>query len=322
MSLGFLFLASVLVIAVVGWLLAPILRAADASVREGTENGERLAERLAAIETERAAGLLDDAGAEEASLEARRAILKAAEGDVSSGAQKTDPKIGSAAKAWRFAAVIAAGLIPFGVGLGYLAVGSPEAERFAGVAAAADGENTPADPGAAIASMDPAERSAAIGAMVDGLAARLADAPDDPAGWRMLARSQAVLGRYDESAQSYRRLLALTPGADDDWRNFANAKVAALPNGSFPGDAEFFEILDELDRRAPGEPMTLFYRGGALSAVGDPSGAVKAWRALKATLPADAPILGVLDGLIAQADAAAAGAVPDESSPEKLDANP
>ena len=41
-----------------------------------------------------------------------------------------------------------------------------------------------------------------IHSMVDGLAARLADAPDDPAGWLRLARAYGVLGRKDDAADA------------------------------------------------------------------------------------------------------------------------
>jgi cytochrome c-type biogenesis protein CcmH len=44
----------------------------------------------------------------------------------------------------------------------------------------------------------PADLSAAIAGMVDGLAARLQARPDDPAGWVRLVRAYAVLGEIDK----------------------------------------------------------------------------------------------------------------------------
>lgn len=55
---------------------------------------------------------------------------------------------------------------------------------------------------AAAAQMSADERTAMIQGMVDGLAARLADAPDDPAGWLRLARAYGVLGRKDDAADA------------------------------------------------------------------------------------------------------------------------
>ena len=41
-----------------------------------------------------------------------------------------------------------------------------------------------------------------IQGMVDGLAEKLAESPDDPAGWLRLARAYGVLGRKDAAAEA------------------------------------------------------------------------------------------------------------------------
>jgi len=55
---------------------------------------------------------------------------------------------------------------------------------------------------AAASQMSAEERRAMIQGMVDGLAGRLADAPDDPAGWLRLAQAYGVLGRKDDAADA------------------------------------------------------------------------------------------------------------------------
>lgn len=55
------------------------------------------------------------------------------------------------------------------------------------------------------------ERQTMIRGMVDSLAARLEDEPDDLAGWRMLARSWEMLGDPGAAAQAYGRAIALEP---------------------------------------------------------------------------------------------------------------
>ena len=52
----------------------------------------------------------------------------------------------------------------------------------------------------AAAGLSPEARAAMIEGMVGQLAARLAAAPDDPAGWARLVRSYMVLGRPDDAA--------------------------------------------------------------------------------------------------------------------------
>lgn len=59
-----------------------------------------------------------------------------------------------------------------------------------------------ADAAEAVLSMPETERRAAIEGMVDGLAARLADQPDDLAGWSQLVRSYAALGDRDQAERS------------------------------------------------------------------------------------------------------------------------
>ena len=70
--------------------------------------------------------------------------------------------------------------------------------------------------------MAPEEREAMIRGMVDGLAARLETATDDPAGWLQLARARAVLGEPDAAREALDR---------------ARPLVEALPEGAPERDA-------------------------------------------------------------------------------------
>ncbi|MBB4212335.1 cytochrome c-type biogenesis protein CcmH [Rhodothalassium salexigens DSM 2132] len=66
---------------------------------------------------------------------------------------------------------------------------------------------------AAASEMTPAEREAFIASMVDRLAARLADNPDDRDGWLRLARARRVQGDSAAAAEALRRALDLTDDA-------------------------------------------------------------------------------------------------------------
>lgn len=50
-----------------------------------------------------------------------------------------------------------------------------------------------------------------VEAMVERLATRLKDNPDDVEGWKMLARSYSVLGRFPQAADAYARAAARAP---------------------------------------------------------------------------------------------------------------
>lgn len=290
-----IFLAAALAIAIASLAAigSPLLRR-SAGETGGDEAAALLGERLAAIARDRAAGLIDADAAAEAETEAKRQILDVARRPVAPS---------TVARRWRLAAVGFLGLAPLAAAGLYLVVGAPALI-----------DPPPAPPGFtadSIAALPDDERRAMIGAMVEGLAARLQDEPGDAEGWRMLARSQMVLERPDDSAASYQRLLALVDGDLDDWRNYATALAAASPGDRFPASPEFLHALDEIEKRAPGDMMALFYRGGALREAGDATGAAALWRRLLAGMPDDAPVRGTLESLIAEADAAAlSGAVP------------
>jgi cytochrome c-type biogenesis protein CcmH len=58
--------------------------------------------------------------------------------------------------------------------------------------------------------LSPGEREAMIRAMVDGLAQRLAQHPDDAEGWRRLARAYEVLGETEKAREARTRAESLT----------------------------------------------------------------------------------------------------------------
>lgn len=83
-----------------------------------------------------------------------------------------------------------------------------------GLAVGGPGEPRPGPSAAqvqAAEAMTPEEQEEMIRGMVDGLAARLEQAPDDPQGWRMLGRSYQVLGELDKAVTAYERLASLLP---------------------------------------------------------------------------------------------------------------
>jgi cytochrome c-type biogenesis protein CcmH len=272
-----------------GILIAFLLRR-DASAIEG-DAANRLGEALAEIDAAKDRGELDDDAAAEATLEAKRAALAMA--DDGAPHAKTS-------RFARLAAIAFVALAPLGVAGVYLSVGSPDwRERMIAPPAETPG---PQD----LAALPVEERRAMIETMVDGLSARMADTPTDIEGWRMLARSQMVLGRFEDSKASYRQLLALTAGDIEDWRNYATVYLGDEPEGAFPTTPDFINILDEIEARSENDPFVLFYRAGAAREMGDPARAAALWRQLLERVPAEAPVRPAMQQLIDEADALAA----------------
>lgn len=269
----------------------PMLRPARA--QGGDDRAAALRQRLANIDRDLESGLIGDDEAAEAAIEAKRAALA-----------PTDDRAPKASRPLRFGAIGFLALAPLAAAYLYMKVGAP-------MLIVPPASSSPPIDERALAAMPEEDRRAMIESMVASLAARLEETPDDAEGWRMLARSELVLQKPVESAASYRRLFALEEGAAEDWRNFASALIAAFPTGRFPADDEFLRALDEIEKREPGDPMALFYRGGAARERGDPAKAAELWTALLDAMPEDAPVRPTLEALIADARAAAAGPVPN-----------
>ena len=85
-----------------------------------------------------------------------------------------------------------------------------EADTSAGAAPGAPGGPSAADVAAA-QNMTDEQRSQMIRGMVDQLAARLRQQPDDVEGWRRLARAYTVLGEHDKAADAEARAAQLAP---------------------------------------------------------------------------------------------------------------
>jgi len=267
-------------------LMRPLLRPTSApDSKDRTAHALQLA--LAEIETDRTAGLIDDAAADEAVVETKRAAL-------ASATPATDDK---PSRKLRFTAIVFLASSPIVVGLIYLSVGAPEALSPNDISAEA-----PLSQEEAVAAMAPDERDAAIRSMVDGLAARLENDPQDVDGWRMLARSYGVLGRHEESAAAYQQIFNRDAGTREDFRAAALMLIRVFGE---EGDEEgaLISVLETTLERFPGEPMALYQLGVAKRAAGKSADAAVLWRELLAIMPEDAPVRTNLEGLIAETEA-------------------
>jgi cytochrome c-type biogenesis protein CcmH len=82
-----------------------------------------------------------------------------------------------------------------------------------------------------------AAQEAQIAAMVERLAARLKDKPDDADGWAMLARSYTAQGRYALALPAYKRVIELRPNDAQALADYADG-LAVVNNRSLEGEPE------------------------------------------------------------------------------------
>ena len=151
----------------------------------------------------------------------------------------------------------------------------------------------------AAAEMTPDERMTMIRGMVESLAARLEENPDDPEGWRRLARSYAVLGEPAKAADTLRRAVELAPDDIETLRAYARALTGpAGPEPPPPAATAVHERILALD---PDDRAALWFVGLAAADRGDRAGARAHWQRLLILLaPGTAEheaVRSALDGL-------------------------
>lgn len=153
-------------------------------------------------------------------------------------------------------------------------------------AAAAPSDNPPPAEMAAMMKLPPADRMNAIRGMVDGLAARLAQDPNDLDGWKRLARSYRVLGDLQKSADAYAKAAALAPDDTTLLLGQADALQAALPEEA-PITPAAAELYRKILARQPDQPQALWYAGMAEKQAGNGTAAAADWQRLLAQFKPD-----------------------------------
>lgn len=134
------------------------------------------------------------------------------------------------------------------------------------------------------------DQEAFIRSMVEGLAAKLEENPDDLEGWRKLGRSWTVLGEYEKAEVAYGRAADLAPGDPEVLLDHALAILATVPqDDTAPLPPKLGERVAQLLAIRPDDPTGLYLAGLDRARAGDSAGARAQWERLIAILPTDAP---------------------------------
>lgn len=190
-----------LAVVVLALVLRPLVaNRAGGAVSRSAANVSIYRDQLRELEADLAAGTLAQADYDRARAELEKRLLE----DV-----REQPAAPAARPAGRFAALATVTAIPL-VALGvYFAVGSPSA--------------IVRQPEAPHVSAQQVE------AMIDRLAAKLRENPDDIDGWKLLGRSYAALSRFDQAAEAFAKATARAPRDPDLLADFAD--VLAMARG-------------------------------------------------------------------------------------------
>lgn len=168
------------------------------------------------------------------------------------------------------------------------------------------------NPGATVGSSSAAPTSmtqADIQNMVTSLEARLADNPDDPEGWLMLARSYRYLEKFQDAAKAYANALPIIQMDASALTEYAET-VARSSEAGFTGQA--IQLLQRALTLDPHEPYALTLAGTAAFQHGDNEAAIAYWQQLLGQLPAGSEAAQTVMNGIEQAQhrSAAQGVLP------------
>jgi cytochrome c-type biogenesis protein CcmH len=253
----FWILAALMVAVALAFVLVPLLRArAAAGPRRDEANLAVLRGQRAEIEADVARGTL----AAESRDEALAELVTRAEQDLSPEAPVAAPQ----SRPWPTALGVALllPLIAFGT---YLSVGMPAA----------------IDPKQAARPQEVGD--AQIVAMVESLAQKVRERPDDVRGWTLLARSMASLGRFDEAVKAYEQLAKIDARNPQVLADYADA-LAMTQGRKLAGKP--YELAKAALAIDPKHPKALALAGTAAMDAGDFRSALAHWEALAADMPA------------------------------------
>ena len=261
---------SALAIALMLW---PLLRRPAAAAPRQAYDLNVYRDQLAEVEREATEGNLGAEQAAAARAEIEHRLLAAAETAVPAPDGSGKPGAIGRAVTWSLALALGIAIPLAAIGL-YLQLGNlgvpslPFAER-----------PVPEAPAENVAGQE-------MEALAAGLAARLAEDPDNRDGWLLLGRSYAQLQQFDAAAQVYRR--AIAQGFDDaDIQSALGEMLAAQAGGTIGPEArDAFAAALEHD---PNDPRARYYAGLALAQDGRPAEAIEIWLGLLRQSTAEAP---------------------------------
>ncbi len=121
--------------------------------------------------------------------------------------------------------------------------------------------------------------------LLAGLEEKVKANPEDQPGIYLLAQSYARMGRYAESAEQFKRLIAIAEPSADLYAGLADVQAMAA-NRQF--NQEISDTLDKALELDPQHISALWLSGLAKQQLGDPETALRRWLTLKPILPDNA----------------------------------
>ena len=102
-------------------------------------------------------------------------------------------------------------------------------------------------------------RMAEMRDMTNQLRLRMAESPEDPRGWELLARAESELGDWEGAAQAYREAVARSPVASAELQSALGEAITAAAGGTVSPEAK--AAFDQALLADPEDPRARYYQG-------------------------------------------------------------
>jgi len=153
--------------------------------------------------------------------------------------------------------------------------------------------------------------------LVERLAARLKQAPDDAEGWMLLGRSLSVLEKYDRAAEAYARAAQLSPKDPGVLADYAD--TLAMARGRTL-DGEPFAIIKRALAIDPAHLKSLALAGSAEFERHNYAAAIGYWERILKIAPPQSEFAVAVGESIAEARKRGGGKLADNSGKKKVQA--
>jgi cytochrome c-type biogenesis protein CcmH len=277
----FVAISALLVVGALLFVLPPLLTRKDGrSIARSAINTAVYRDQLRELDTDLAAGTLSKEHYENARRELETRLLQ----DIA----VSDAATATPVKGRRIA--LAAGIaVPLVAGLLYFVVGTPQA--LSPEALAGKGASQPID-------------EQQIIAMVERLADRMKQNPEDAEGWAMLGRSYSVIGRFQDASRAYAQAVQRIPNNAQLYADYADA-LAMAQGRSLRGEPE--KLIARALEIDPQNVKALALAGSVAFDKKDYASAVAQWQRILNVAPPDSELARSVSSSIAEAQALAAG---------------
>lgn len=250
---------------------------------------DTLREQVVKLDALHAAGVLGDEPHREARAALERRIVDA----VVNAAPAMQPAApAAAASPARPSGKLVAGLVlavTAVAGVGYALMGRTPANGTAPVAA-----ESAAAPAAPASGAGHPITSAQIESMIEKLAARLKEKPDDVDGWAMLGRSYAMVGKHDLALPALKRAVEGRPNDAALIADVADA-TAVVAGGKLEGEPA--ALIERALKADPDNPKALSLAGTIAFGKKDYAGALRHWEHLAQVAPSSEYVKQIQGGI-------------------------